>query len=528
MRYDADVIVVGAGNGGLTAANELSSRGYKVILLEKHNLPGGVATSFVRGRFEYEASLHELCNVGTEERPRDVRKLFDKIGLNIDFINEKTLFRTIVKGEGGYDVTINAGRDEFYKSMLEYCPECEKSLKKFLKLLSSTSKALAYNDRKNGKPNKLVMLMRYSSFLVSASHPLDDVLKSLGFEDKARSILETYWAYLGVPATELNAFHYFEMLRGYVNGGAGVPLHKSFNISVAIAEKAMENGCDLRLNTEVTKFIYENDKIVGVEAGEDTYYAKEVISNIIPHNVANLMGRENVKERHKKLLNARKFGISFLCIYIGLDIPAEDLNLDYSTFISGHFFSDRKVLSKRFPDLYVVNCLNKAVPDATPEGTSSLFITVPVIPDYFMEGVTAENYNDFKIEAAKHYIEDCEKTLGIEIMSRIEEISIATPVTFARYFGAPDGTAYGYELSRWDGVIARMLDKRNKFSYDKLTFCGGHGASGDGYGVSYESGIEAGEKVASKLRKAEILKMLKNKVIKRSKTNISKVYKEDI
>jgi len=527
LRYDADVIVVGAGNGGLTAANELSSRGYKVILLEKHNLPGGVATSFVRGRFEYEASLHELCNVGTEEKPRDVRKLFDKIGINVDFINEKTLFRTIVKGEGGYDVSIKAGPEEFRQSMIETCPECEKSLKKLFKLLDSTTHALAYNDKKKGKPNKLVMLMRYSNFLISASHPLDDVLRSLGFEDKARSILETYWSYLGVPATELNAFHYFEMLRGYVNGGAGIPLHKSFNISVAIAEKAMQNGCDLRLNTEVTKFIYENEKIIGVEAGGDTYYAKEIISNIIPHNVANLVGAEYIRERDKKLLNARKFGISFLCVYIGLDIPREKLNLNYTTFITSHFFSDRKILNERFPDIYVVNCLNAAVPDATPEGTSSLFITVPVIPQYFMEGVTAENYNEFKIEAARHYIEDYEKTLGIEIQSHIEEISIATPVTFARYFAAPDGTAYGYELSRWDGVIARMLDKRNKFNYDRLTFCGGHGASGDGYGVTYESGIEAGEKVASRLRKAEILKMLKDKV-KLPKSNKTKIYKEDM
>ncbi|MBQ8469266.1 MAG: NAD(P)-binding protein, partial [Clostridia bacterium] len=50
-RYD--VIVVGAGNGGLTAAVTCAKAGYKVLLLEKHNLPGGCATSVVRGRFEF-------------------------------------------------------------------------------------------------------------------------------------------------------------------------------------------------------------------------------------------------------------------------------------------------------------------------------------------------------------------------------------------------------------------------------------------------------------------------------------------
>ena len=39
----------------------------KVLVLEKHNLPGGCATSFRRGEYEFEATLHELCQMGTGE-----------------------------------------------------------------------------------------------------------------------------------------------------------------------------------------------------------------------------------------------------------------------------------------------------------------------------------------------------------------------------------------------------------------------------------------------------------------------------
>ena len=66
-----DVVVIGAGNGGLTAAIRVLQGGFSCLLLEKHNLPGGFATSFKRGRFEFEASLHELNDLAPR-KPREI------------------------------------------------------------------------------------------------------------------------------------------------------------------------------------------------------------------------------------------------------------------------------------------------------------------------------------------------------------------------------------------------------------------------------------------------------------------------
>ena len=38
IKYDA--VVIGAGNGGLVATIRLLQGGYKVLLVEKHNIPG--------------------------------------------------------------------------------------------------------------------------------------------------------------------------------------------------------------------------------------------------------------------------------------------------------------------------------------------------------------------------------------------------------------------------------------------------------------------------------------------------------
>nr|HPI88278.1 FAD-dependent oxidoreductase [Spirochaetota bacterium] len=64
---DYDVIVIGAGNGGLTSSAMLAKGGKRVLLIEKHNVPGGCATSFRRGRFEFEVALHQLSGMGSQE-----------------------------------------------------------------------------------------------------------------------------------------------------------------------------------------------------------------------------------------------------------------------------------------------------------------------------------------------------------------------------------------------------------------------------------------------------------------------------
>ena len=70
QRYDA--IVIGAGLGGMAAATTLAHSGLSVLLLERHNVPGGYATSFVRsraggGQYEFEVALHELSGIGPPE-----------------------------------------------------------------------------------------------------------------------------------------------------------------------------------------------------------------------------------------------------------------------------------------------------------------------------------------------------------------------------------------------------------------------------------------------------------------------------
>ncbi|MGN0361798.1 MAG: hypothetical protein ACI4ET_03050 [Bilifractor sp.] len=76
----------------------------------------------MRGRFEFEAALHELCDLGTSEHPGTVRKLFDQYGADVDWRIENKLFHLIVPGD--LDLVLPTGIEPFCDKMEELVPGC--------------------------------------------------------------------------------------------------------------------------------------------------------------------------------------------------------------------------------------------------------------------------------------------------------------------------------------------------------------------------------------------------------------------
>jgi len=502
MDRNYDVIVVGAGNAGLTAAATTAKSGLKTLLLEKHNLPGGSASSFVRGRFEFEPSLHELAGVGTAEKPGFVYQIFDGLGAKINWQYEYNTFRSIATGPGGYDVKLPAGIDAFCKEMEKTEPGCEKQVRALFDLAHKVEEAIAYITEMKGKPNPLVMITKHGDFMRIASHSVEQVLDALKLSEKAKNILCTYWGYLGVPTDEVNCMHYLSMLNSYVVNGAAMPYKRSHEMSLALEKVIRDNGGDVWFNAEVTRFLYgEDGAAIGVEAVGEKLFAKEIISNIIPNNVFNRSDPAKIPERDLKLANARKFGISVVTVYLGLDCTMEELGVkDYTVFVTTTG-NTRKQYEKRLEgSMYIVNCLNDVIPDCTPKGTCSMFFTMPLFGSDIPNDMQPEQYKKNKNDFAKRFIKDYEKLTGMSILPHVEEIAIAMPVTFARYLGTPEGTIYGYMNSGWDNMLARISSEKEDYTIKNLTFCGGHSARGIGYSSTYTSGKTAGERVVRKLK----------------------------
>ena len=155
-----DVAVIGAGLGGLSAALKLASEGARVLLLEQHNLPGGFATSFVRGRFEFEVSLHELSDVGPSDNKGAVRRfLEDEAGVEVEFLPVPEAYHLILP-ESGINIRIPFGVQPFIETIAGAVPGSLKPLTRYLKLCREVARALSFIGRSGGAPDMGMLLER--------------------------------------------------------------------------------------------------------------------------------------------------------------------------------------------------------------------------------------------------------------------------------------------------------------------------------------------------------------------------------
>ena len=507
-----DCVVIGAGNGGLAAACKMALEGKKTLLIEKHNLPGGCASSFRRGRFEFETALHELCEWGTEENPANCRKfVVDDYGVKLKGHIVPENFRVITTASDGktpIDATLPCGVEAFTDAMEKYVPGCRKSIEDFFEIGQECLDAGNYSLSVNGNTDNKYMMEHFPNFLRVGSYPVNKVFKALKMPPLAQDIMNTYWGYLAVDADRLSYLQYSNMVNLYVRYGAWIPDKTSHELTTGMVERFREMGGTVWFNCTAEKILFGDDKAVsGVVTDRGTIETRHVICNANPSMVyATMVPEEVIPERMIKLANARKYSARMFVVYLGLDKSAEELGLkDYSIFMPETADSVKEYESgKRMEtNLNMVSvCYNTVNPNFSPEGTCVISLTTTYMDDDWAN-VEEDDYVETKNRLAKRMIERFEQKLGVEITPYIEEIEVATPWTMCNFVNVPQGAAYGYELDGWDSMMARMRMMGTEYQVKGLRFVGAHSIRGDGYNSAIFSGNTMAKMTLGDMRREE-------------------------
>lgn len=491
-KTNFDCIVIGAGNGGLMAALRLLKNNKKVLVLERELVPGGYATSFKRGRFEFEASLHELCEYGDKDNHGELYDILEEFDLNkeIEFIKIPEAFT--VYDKNGKQYSFPTGIDNFINKMEEYVPSSRPSMEKYFALAKECTLAMKYLNASHGKADTKVLMKEYPNFMNVAAYNIKTVLDALKMPSLAQELLTTYWSYLGTPSKKMSFVHYTLMLYYYVVYSPYIPKLRSHAISLALANKITSLGGEIYYGCEVKEIIYQNGEVQGVKLVDGkTYYSHHIISNASPHSVFGNLLTKDVPEEQLKIANSRELSGRGFAIYLGLNKSKEELGLNnYSYFIYDSLDSDKQYEMMKSLDstAQVVVCLNSVNPTCSPAGTTILYFTSLLFSDAFDKEVTKENYYELKDRIAKNYIERFEKTTGIKIQDAIEEIEVATPSTFYHYTASRDGSIYGYSTEGLDNMLPRLMTMYDEKLCKGLRFVGGHSIRSSGYNSAYISG----------------------------------------
>ena len=494
-KYDA--VVIGAGNGGLAAACKMALEGKKTLLIERHNLPGGCASSFRRGRFEFETALHEMCEWGTAENPGNCRKnVVDEYGVDIEGYIVPENFRVITTASDGkthIDATLPCGRENFTDAMEKYVPGSRESVTAFFDIGAEILAAGNYSLAVNGNTDTKYMMEHFPNFLRVGSYSVNKVFKALKMPPLAQDIMNTYWGYLAVDADHLSYLQYSNMVCLYVNHGPWIPNKTSHQLTTAMLERFRAMGGTAWFNCEAEKILFDEKKAVsGLVTNRGTIETKHILCNANPSMVyANMVPPEVIPERQIKMANARSYSARMFVVYLGLDKSAEELGLhDYSIFMPESADSVKEYASgmKMETNLNMVSvCYNTVNPKFSPEGTCVLSLTTTYMGDDWAN-VEEDDYVETKNRLAKRMIERFEEKVGVEITPYIEEIEVATPWTMCNFVNTPQGSAYGYELKDWDMMMARMRMMKTEYEVPGLRFVGAAGIRGDGYNSAIFSG----------------------------------------
>lgn len=500
-----DVIVIGAGNGGLIAAATAASKGLKTLLVEQHNTPGGFASSFVRGRFEFETALHELCDFGSEEDSGSIRSMFNRLGININWQSVPEAYKLITTDdpEGNLDLDMPFGVDNYLKKMEELVPGSMESVSKFIDAAKEIDDAFNFIAASHGHADKKDLIAKFPNFLKTAPYSVDEVEKAIKMPLKARRIINAYWCYLGIPTSTLNFTIYAVMFYKYLIRGAYFPENRSHEISTAIADRILKVGGEIWYNTKVDKIIVENNTAIGIQCKRGIIKAKEIISNASRTIVfSSMIDPDKVPLDEIKLSNARHKNGQGFCVFLGLNKSAQELGIkNYSMFVYPSMDVDKLYDSMKntYGDKVIAaSCLNVVNPNASPKGTCILSFTTLLEDDAF-DYVTTNNYFQEKNRIADNLISYFERGTGIKIRDSIEEISVATPATFAHFTGAYRGLIYGYDANSVDGIMPRLLMLDEDIRIKHLRFCGGFEFRMHGYGSAYNSGETSALKAFSEI-----------------------------
>jgi all-trans-retinol 13,14-reductase len=448
-----DVIVAGAGLGGLGCAARLAGQGRRVLVLEKNNHIGGTSYIFHRKGYTFpmgplsfsfpELVLNFLRAAGVEAEITFRRNHFQLLSPRLDIVYSvplESLLRELERLFPEEKVGLQAvfrelvGIIEQTKNIHSWHPDY---------LPKADGRAPEY-----GPPELRSVLARVRELSLTPSRRLLD-------RHLVERALKNFLGSQGTSEPEMSLQTLAFMWNAMTEVGIWSPSCGVHGLSDLLADSVRRRGGEIRLDTGVRNIRVEKGRVTGVvtESGE-SLDAPWVVSNVDPKKTfLELCSDSDLPPEFRAKVAGTPYTDSELCVYLGVD-PA---GVDWRRMRASHLFFRQKVEPPEggpedledFEAREIEICRwSDNAPDHVPPGKSSLVLRVSFPYDHFAgyragEKKRRPEYQARKSALTRRLIGAAEKALP-GLGPAIEVVESATPLTYADW-----GRRYRGSIAGW-------------------------------------------------------------------------------
>ena len=480
MNETTDVVIIGAGIGGMSAAIALAQTGLHVTLIEKNSHLGGKLNLLETSGFKFDLgpSIFTLPHVFRPLFDCDGRTLEDYVSLERIDPQWRNFF------EDGTTIDLWE-KPEQMRAELAHLPDGTAAFSDYKQFIAYSRQQYDVVERgylRRGFDH-FSDFIRFYSFAdgrrMDWMHSMSSVIKKRVHNPYLRDIFGYFIKYVGSSANDAPAFMnlmpniQLEFGLWYISGGL-------YQLARAFERRLQELGVDVRFGCEVTRIEQTVDRVTGVTLRSSDGHSHTLDARFVVSNMEVIPASERLLDRGpRELKRLQRFepACSGIVLHLGLDRLYAQLahhNFFYSRNQSAHF--DRVFREKKLPDdptIYVV-APTRTDPTQAPAGCENIKI-LPHIPH-----INERNpYTREDCVALKELCLDKLERMGLTDLRRhIIVEDFWTPFDIAQRYNSNRGSIYGVVCDRMKN-FAFKAPKRSA-DFENLFFVGGSVNPGGG------------------------------------------------
>lgn len=490
MASKKEVIIIGAGIGGITTSIYLAQKGYSVRIFEKNVFAGGRCSSMtIEGhRFDTGATLLMM---------RDVYETtYKNIGKKLD--EELELFRM----DPIYRIFFHKGRDLMFTSDLTKMREQLESFEpgsfhQFIKYMDVGMKAYRIGM-------KHIINRNYSHFLQFFN------LKNLYVLQQVKA-LHNHYRYTGkffkhphlraaftfqniyVGQNPYKASAVFSMLPFLeLTEGVWFPKGGMSRVTENLLDIAIQEGVKIDYNAPVKEIKIKGKKAEGVVLESGEFHQADIIVNNsdLPYAYTSLIADPKMKRKMRRM----KYACSAIVFHWAMDRTFDQLE-QHNVFVAGNLKKGLKAIFEggEMPDEFSFYIHSPAKTDTSvaPDGQDSVSIIVPVAN---LDLHTYEDVEGLKLKLKQSIFERLKKEGIQDFESHIKFENIFTQQSWKDVFNLYNGATFG-SLSHNLLQMGYMRPHNRHRKFKNLFFVGGSTHPGNGAPMALISARLTSEKI---------------------------------